>query len=205
MNPTNYSFNAILMAVLMLLASPCLFANEEGNAPSVAMTKDGRGGYILDELVVQRKADVKNVRLEPDGSFTLLSSSPTDVYSALNSGVGVAVNFQLSFARHSIVLTADGEQTMATIARALTLIGQRSAFKLLVHRNGNQDPKGRKKLTQSRSTAIVNKLINNFRINSTLLVGFESNSTLTVSQNGTPVGVDSLNITVVNLGCLNSG
>lgn len=200
MNPTKYFARSILMAAMILLAPDCLFAREAIEEPSQAMTQDGRGGFILEELVVRRQANVKNVKLEQDGSFTLLTTSPSDIYSALNSGVGAAVNFELNFARHSTVLTADGQQAMETIARAVALIGPQTSFKLLVHRYGNQDPIGRKKLTQSRARAMVNSLNNNHRINSELLIDFEPRAALSNARKTTSTGVDSLSVTVVNLG-----
>ena len=200
MNPTKYYSFAGLLAVHILLFSMSASGVAEAVEPDVKLLDDGNGGFVLDELVVRRQANIENVNLEQDGSFSLLSSSPAVVYSALNSGTGAAVNFEISFARHSIVMTADGQKNMEDIARALTLIGSQTAFKLVIHRFGNQDPSGRKKLTQSRANVIANRLRNNYRINSDLSIGYESKPKLIKSDVGSPVAMDLLGLTVVNLG-----
>jgi hypothetical protein len=200
MNPTKYySFTGSLAAHALLLI---MFIDTNASAVEAApqMTEDGNGGYVLNELVIRRQAKVENVNLENDGSFSLLSSSPSVVYSALNSGSGAAVNFELSFARHSTVMTADGQQNMDIIARALKLIGSESAFKLEIHRFGNQDPSGRKKLTQSRANAIVSKFRNAYRITSEITVDYEAKSIVASSKEAESKTVDRLGVTVVNLG-----
>lgn len=200
MNPTKYYCFVSSLVTYVLLFSMCVIGDAEAVESDVKMTGDGKGGFVLDEFVVRRQANIENVNLEQDGSFTLLSTSPSVVYSALNSGNGAAVNFEIGFARHSTVMTADGQQNMDDIARALTLIGAETAFKLVIHRFGNQDPSGRKKLTQSRANAIANKLRNTYRINSDLSIGYESGGSKIKPAANSSGRAESLVLTVVNLG-----
>lgn len=195
MNPTKYFFS--VMTLIFLTTTQ---GQVDAQSSLNKMVEDGNGGFVLDELVVRRQADVDEVALEDDGSFSLLSSEPSILFSALDSGAGAAVNFELSFARHSIVMTADGQQTLDSIARALTLIGKGSAFQLIVHRYGNQDPKGRKKLTQSRANEVLNKLKSTYGIRSLLSLEYTAKSVQSYIQKSNSNRVEVLGFTVVNMG-----
>lgn len=183
----------------MLALSPCIVVASE-DPTTIKMVEDGQGGFVLDELIVRRQVEVDNVRLEADGSFSLLTTSPTDIYKALNSGNGAAVNFELSFAKHSIVMTADGLQSLESIARAIKLIGSSASFKLIVHRFGNQDPKGRKGLTKSRAKNIRNKLKYAYGLKNELKIDFQARPSLSKNASLDSNNTQFLGITVVNMG-----
>lgn len=202
MNPTKYIFSVMTLISLATIQSQveAREGDAESQKPLNQMVTDGKGGFVLDELVVRRQANVDDVLLEDDGSFSLLSSDPSVLFSALNSGAGAAVNFELSFARHSIVMTADGQQTLDGIARALTLIGKSSAFQLIVHRYGNQDPKGRKKLTESRANEVLGRLKGAYGISSLLALEYTAKSAPSNTQRKESNAIEVLGFTVVNMG-----
>jgi len=148
---------AIATVLVISIGTPTASLANETIAPPT-LIKDGGGGYVLEDLVVLRRTSVGDVALENDGSFSLLRDDSSTIFSALNSGPGAAVNFDVSFAKHSIVLTADGQLTLETVARAIRLIGEQQPYTLLIKHNPKFDPSGRRGLTQSRANAILSEL-----------------------------------------------
>lgn len=136
------------------------------------LISDGSGGYVLEDLVVLRQGRVEDVKLEKDGTFSLLSDDALTVLSALNSGPGAALNLEVAFAKHSIVMTADGQQTIETIARAFRLIGSDSPFILTVRHDPNLDPSGRRGLTKGRAESIVRELAGRQRIKNKISIKY---------------------------------
>ena len=149
-------------------------AGDQASPPP--LVQDGLGGYVIEDLVVVRRAGVDDVTLEKDGSFSLLSDDSSTVFSALNSGSGAAVNFDVAFAKHSVVMTADGQLTLETIARALRLIGAEQPFTILIKHNPKLDPSGRRGLTEGRAAAIIQNLTQRHGVQSAVAVKFGGRS-----------------------------
>ncbi len=187
---------AVLVTVLTTAVSLPKISFADDNVSPPTLTPDGKGGFVLDDLVVIRRAGVDDVTLEKDGTFSLLTDDSSTVFSALNSGSGAAVNFDVAFAKNSIVMTADGQLILETIARALRLIGTEQPFGLIVKHSSKSGPAGRRSLTKGRADAVVRELTQRHGIKSELSVSF-TNQGLAVKD----VGMSQLlQFTIVNLG-----
>ena len=191
-----------LLLLLPLALTTLTVQSEEVDVEraSQLMVDDGQGGYILEDFIVRRSRGISGVVIEQDGSYSLVDFKPSVLFSALNSGSGAAVNFQLSFARHSVVLTADGHQELEDIARGIRLIGKETSFKLSIHRYANQDPSGRKSLTENRANVVMNTIKISHGIVSEISLDYISPPNIQKNKSQATGKLDYLGVTIVNEG-----
>ena len=180
------------LSALLLAMSSLSVAAEDAPPPLIS---DGEGGFVLEDLVVVRDKVVDGVRLERNGTFSLLKEDPSVVFSALSSGPGAALNLDVAFAKHSVVMTADGQQTIETIARALRLIGSEYPFTISIRHDPKLDPSGRRGLTKGRAQKILQELSGRQGLKNKLMIKYSSGTGL--SQDGTS---RLLPITIINIG-----
>lgn len=100
-------------------------------------------------------APKQRVNVASDNSITLENYGVGDIMTALSASEGIAINFQISFAPNSSVLTADGDFQVASIAKAITYVGTDIDFELQVYGNN-------KTLSRSRVGQILSLLNGRF-------------------------------------------
>ena len=159
------------------------------------LISDGGDGYVIEDLIVLRDSLVEGVKLEADGTYTLLNDDSSTVFSALNSGSGAALNIEVAFARHSVIMTADGQQMIEAIARAIRLIGAEHPFILTIRHDPKLDPSGRRGLTKGRANSIVQELSGRQRIKNAISIKYAGGSGVTDEGQS-----QLLAVTIVNAG-----
>jgi len=200
----------LIMLAFLIHSSPA-FASEQTAASgqskeldeedSVAGMTEVDGVYVLEDLVVSRKTDLSGVRYESDDTLTVTSSSLFTIFEALNSGLGAAVNFKVSFARNSTVMNADGQYELDKMAKALTYMAKGSSFELLVHKGSSQSASShRKDLEESRVSEILSTLRRRYKLDHDFSVSYENVQNRSSAKELKDKTSQTLTMTIVNLG-----
>ncbi len=136
--------------------------------------------------------------VEADGSITPKKERIVDLLAAFESSVGAAVNMQLVFAKNSVVLTAEGQETLGLIADAIRYqdVDINVDLEFSPH-----ESKG-KQFTQRRASEIVRLLKSRYGVRNPLRVFVTSHAaqksfhSIKTAQKGT----DVQRLTLLNMG-----
>lgn len=196
---------AFLMHITPVFASEQSVASEQAKESdaedSLAGTTEVDGVYVLEDLVVSRKTDLSGVRYESDDTLTVTSSSLFTIFQALNSGLGAAVNFKVSFAKNSTVMNADGQHELDKMAKALKYMEEGSNFELLVHKGSSQSPSShRKDLEESRVSEIISTLRRRYKLDHEFLVSYKNVQNRSSTKELKDKTSQTLIMTIINLG-----
>ena len=196
---------AFLMQITPVVASEQTFdaaqSKESDTEDSVAEITEVDGVYILEDLVVSRKTDLSGVRYESDDTLTVTSSSLFTIFEALNSGLGAAVNFKVSFAKNSTVMNADGQHELDKMGKALMYMEEGSNFELLVHKGSSQSASShRKDLEESRVSEIISTLRRRYKLQHDFSVNYKSVRNRPSESEFKDKSSQTLVMTIVNLG-----
>ncbi|GAA6139933.1 hypothetical protein NBRC116583_36800 [Arenicella sp. 4NH20-0111] len=142
--------------------------------------------------------DAERVKVESDGSLTPRSENIIDVLAALDSGVGAAVNFTMSFSHNTYVLTADGKQTLGVIADAIRYLDSEVSIDIEMPAESAKD----KELTIRRGRELVRILSSNYGLKNQIRFYIASSYDRRSSSGSskTNKGSDLKRVTLLNLG-----
>ncbi len=146
--------------------------------------------------------DTSKVEVESDGSYSLKTFQSIDVLAALNSGIGTAVNFEIQFAKNSLVLTADGKQTLGLIADAISYLNSDIRIDLEIPKH----PVKEEAFTKARGNELLRLLHSRYGVKNPIkLFITPSNSKAGFySAKGQDKVTDIKRITILNMGKVNN-
>lgn len=191
--------------VLLIIPYSYAFAAEQtavdgARGPKIIAGDDGV--HVLEDLVVERKANLDGVKYESDDTLSVEDSDLYTVFKAINSGLGAAVNFDVFFAYDSVVMNADGQHELEKMGSALSYMQEGSSFELLVHKVASQSSSSRRKeLDESRVHEVLSKLRRRYKVNHEISIRYTNSqkrpSAVTKESKRPP---QRLSLTLVNLG-----
>lgn len=198
----------LLISLLWLAISACAMADNSqqqeqysksdsmpsltSSERSLATTESRGGGNLAPNF------DLSTVTVEIDGSYTPRSENIIDVLTALDSGVGAAVNFNMAFSHNTYVLTADGRQTLEVIARAIRYLDSSVSIDIEIPAKDEND----RSLTTRRGKELVRILGSNYGLKNQIRFYISTEDALASSMPNKEFrkGTDIKRVTVLNLG-----
>ena len=196
---TRFPASAVCLTALALFFNQSFASEEAADEPDLAWQGDGT--YVLEDMVVVGRTNIKGVEYEPDGTMSIVSTSLFTIFEALDSSSGAAVNFHVSFAKNSTVMNADGQHQLDQMAKALKYMSDDTQFELLVYKGSSQSPESRRRdLEENRVKEIMSKLRLRYQLKNEISVNFQpSNKRLTAKQ-AKNQNYQTLAMTIINLG-----
>jgi len=183
----------------MLCSAQCARANDASlGSTNFASVSHAGANLYASKPAPRFTLDKSKVVVEADGSLTPKHESVVDVIAALESSVGVAVNFELVFAKNSTVLTADGEQTLAIIAESIRYLDSN----IRVDVEMPNDAVRGKSFTERRGAEVVRLLRSRFNVRNPIHFFTTSSNAADNyhSIRSAPKGTDLSRITILNMG-----
>lgn len=156
-------FYGLVLASLITITPVAAEQSASGDTPVLVLDdivvyanpRTGDTELVLDDMIVYGAANSDTI------------DEPTKLYSiwrSLETGEGVGVNFDFSFAKNSSVLTAEGNQLLGLVAKAIGYIGDEILFEIQTHNDT------REKLSRDRVDAIVAELNSRYSLKNNFVV-----------------------------------
>jgi len=192
---------AILTALVLFLCLDQLFAAEGEQADQPSLDLQDNGTYVLEDMVVVGRTNIQGVQYESDGTMSIINTSLFTIFEALDSSSGAAVNFDVSFARNSTVMNADGQHQLDQMAKALKYMSDETRFELLVHKGSSQSPGSRRRnLEESRVQEILSKFRLRYQLKNEISVNFQPSNKRPTGKQAKEQNYQTLAMTIINLG-----